>query len=100
MSISGISSNTGSFQQSNTDPAPQWQRVLQGREDFTLLAQALESGDLVSAQQAFANLQSLRQGLTPIEVPVQGDLAALRGHDRRHHAGSISQIGTMIDVMA
>ena len=77
MSISGISSNTSFFQQTNTNPSQQWQHVLQGREDFALLAQALESGDLVSAQQAFADLQSLRQGLISSEIPIQGDFAAL-----------------------
>ena len=76
MSISGISSNTSFLQQSNANLPTQWQRLLQGRVDFTLLAEALGSGDLVAAQEAFADLQNLRQSLSS-RIPIQNDFAAL-----------------------
>lgn len=77
MSISGISSQTSFLQQSNASVPQNWQRVLQGREDFTLLAQALESGDLATAREAYADLQGLQQSLISSGTPIPGDLAAL-----------------------
>ena len=77
MSISGISSNTSFLQQSNTNSPQQWQRVLQGREDFTLLAEALQSGDLAAARQAYADLQTLQQSSISSGTLLQGDFAAL-----------------------
>ena len=77
MSISGISSNTSFYQQSTANLPTQWQRLLQGRVDFTLLAEALGSGDLVAAQEAFADLQNLRQSLIASRIPIQNDFAAL-----------------------
>ena len=53
MSISSITPNTGSPQT--------WQNVFQQRrQDFNQLSQALQSGDLAGAQQAFSDLQSLQ----------------------------------------
>ncbi len=51
MTVSGISN--GNMQM--------WQaKMQQGKQDWSHLASALQSGDLASAQQAFADLQSLR----------------------------------------
>ena len=77
MSVSGISSNTSFLQQSNTNFPQQWQRVLQRREDFTLLAEALESGDLAAARQAYADLQTLQENSILAGTLLQGDFAAL-----------------------
>ena len=56
MSISGIPS---SF---NSSAVQQFQQAAQQRrQDFNNLAQALQSGDLSGAQQAFSDLQQLRQ---------------------------------------
>jgi hypothetical protein len=53
MSISSITPNTAL--------PPTWQNVFQQRrQDFSQLAQALQSGDLAGAQQAFSDLQSLQ----------------------------------------
>jgi|SRR5215467_16089692 hypothetical protein len=58
MSISSITPNTA---------LPQtWQNVFQQRrQDFGQLAQALQSGDLSGAQQAFSDLQSLQSSNQP-----------------------------------
>jgi len=78
MSISSITPNTSSLEA--------WQNtVQQRRQDFSQLAQALQSGDLAGAQTAYANLQSLQQnsqtGSNPTSGasgnPLQNDFAAL-----------------------
>jgi DNA-binding FadR family transcriptional regulator len=57
MSVSGITSTTNAYQtntQTNiTNNYKQW------RTEFRQLAQALQSGDLSGAQQAFSNLQQI-----------------------------------------
>lgn len=76
MSISGVS-NTGLLQQWNTaSPQPQWQRVLQVRQDFSQLALDLQSGDLPDARKAYADLQSL-QASSMAGTSIPTDLAAL-----------------------
>lgn len=76
MSISGVS-NTGLLQQWNAaSPQPQWQRVLQVRQDFSQLALDLQSGDLADARKAYADLQTLQaSSLAGTSIPT--DLAAL-----------------------
>jgi hypothetical protein len=77
MSISSITPGAG--------VAQPWQNVFQQqRQDFSQLAQALQTGDLSGAQQAYANLQSLQQSQSssnsnsnPNESPIQKDFAAL-----------------------
>lgn len=78
MSISNITATAGLSQT--------WQSLFQQRkQDFSNLAQALQSGDLAGAQKAYADLQSLQQN-SPAGSnarsnsngnPVQSDFAAL-----------------------
>jgi len=76
MSISGVS-NTGLLQQWNTaSPQPQWQRVLQVRQDFSQLALDLQSDDLADARKAYADLQTLQASSVP-GTSIPTDLAAL-----------------------
>ena len=76
-----ISSITGT-----TNLAQTWQSLAQQRQqDFNSLSQALESGNLAGAQQAYANLQSLlpnsQTGLNTTNStstnPIQSDFASL-----------------------
>jgi len=70
-----------------TSGLPQgWQSVFQQRrQDFSQLAQALQSGDLAGAQKAYANLQSLQPGgqsgsslsSNSTANPIQNDFSAL-----------------------
>ena len=75
MPISNISPGAGSLQT--------WQNVFQQRrQDFSQLAQALQSGDLTGAQKAFADLQSLQQSQSGTNSnsagsPIQSDFVAL-----------------------
>jgi hypothetical protein len=57
MSVSGIT-NTLAFQSATPSPAQQW------RNDFHDLGKALDSGDMASANKAFASLQHLQSGLS------------------------------------
>ena len=76
MSISGVS-NTGLLRQWNTGSAqPQWQRVLQVRQDFRQLALDLQSGDLADARKAYGDLQTL-QASSVAGTSIPTDLAAL-----------------------
>ncbi len=77
MSIPGVS-NTGLLQQWNTaSPQPQWQRVLQVRQDFSQLALDLQSGDLADARKAYADLQTL-QASSVAGTSIPTDLGTLR----------------------
>jgi len=75
MSISSITPNPG--------VSTGWQNVFQQRrQDFSQLAQALQSGDLSGAQKAYGDLMSLQQnqaGANPNSNggPIQNDFAAL-----------------------
>ena len=86
MSVSSISSNN--------NVAQPWQTLLQRRQDFSELAQALQSGDLSGAQKAYSALQSLQQNTktnpntTTTGNPVQTDFAAL---GQALAAGNLSQ---------
>ncbi len=76
MSISSVS-NTGLRQPWDTpSPQPQWQRVLQVRQDFSQLAVDLQNGDLVDARKAYADLQTL-QASSVAGTSIPTDLAAL-----------------------
>ena len=76
MSIPGVS-NTGLLQQWNTAfPQPQWQRVLQVRQDFSQLALDLQSGDLADARMVYADLQAL-QASSVADTSIPTVLAAL-----------------------
>ena len=61
----------------NTSVSQQWQSLLQRREDFSELAQALQDGDLAGAQRAYAALQGLQQKSAASGSPAQTDFASL-----------------------
>ena len=64
MTISGVSSNTNSYQTGSTQ-----NNFKQIQSDFQQLGQALQSGDLKSAQQIFSALQQLLPGSSGNQVP-------------------------------
>jgi CubicO group peptidase (beta-lactamase class C family) len=63
MSISSISSNSDYYQNYLTNGSTSLKQ--QGQQDFTSLADALQSGDLSGAQSAFASLLQLFPNLSP-----------------------------------
>jgi len=64
MTISEISSNTNAYQTSSTQ-----NNFKQIQSDFQQLGQALQSGDLKSAQQVFSALQKLLPGSSGNQAP-------------------------------
>jgi hypothetical protein len=82
MSISSVSTNTAPTQQVPSNQNA-WQ---QGRQDFADLASALQSGDLQSAQSAFAKLQSALGNLTTGAAPATTATSAQSGVDSDFNA--------------
>lgn len=72
MSVSGISSVTSSL-----DPTGWRSTVKQGKQDFSKLLGALQSGDVPGAQQAYSAMQQLLPGLQAAAGAIKTDFSAL-----------------------